>query len=70
MSVTSLPVRAVLFDLDGTLGVEAAVAAGMRACGVTTGEPAEALLSAGALAEIPDFSSLPNELRALFPFSI
>lgn len=58
--------RAVLVFEDAHLGVTAAVAAGMFACGVTTGEPAEVLTAAGAMATAPDLAALPDALRALW----
>lgn len=58
--------RAVLVFEDAHLGVQAAVAAGMRACGVTTGEPAAVLTAAGAMATSPDLHDLPDALRALW----
>ncbi len=58
--------RAVLVFEDAHLGVTAAVAAGMIACGVTTGEPGEVLTAAGAMATAPDLHSLPDALRAMW----
>lgn len=57
---------AVLVFEDAHLGVVAARAAGMRACGVTTTEPAAVLLDAGAMATAPDLAALPDAVRALW----
>jgi beta-phosphoglucomutase len=57
---------AVLVFEDAHLGVQAAVAAGMLACGVTTGEPAAVLTAAGAMATAPDLDALPAAIRALW----
>ncbi len=57
---------AVLVFEDAALGVEAARAAGMTVCGLTTGEPADVLLRAGAIAVAPDFVSLPSSVTALW----
>ncbi len=56
----------VLVFEDAHLGVVAARAAGMRACGVTTTEPAAVLLEAGAMATAPDLAALPDAVRALW----
>ena len=58
--------REVLVFEDAHLGVQAAVAAGMLACGVTTGEPSEVLTAAGAMTTAPDLEALPEVLRALW----
>lgn len=47
---------------DAVLGVQAARAADMVVCGVTTGESTEALLAAGAHFAIRDFSEVPEPL--------
>ena len=57
---------AVLVFEDAHLGVQAAVAAGMIVCGVTTGEPAAVLAAAGAMATAPDLAGIPDALRALW----
>ncbi len=57
---------AVLVFEDAHLGVQAAVAAGMIACGVTTGEPAAVLAAAGAMTTAPDLAGIPEALRALW----
>lgn len=51
---------------DARLGVEAARAAGMRVAGITTGEPAQALLEAGALATSSSFLDLSDRVLSLF----
>jgi beta-phosphoglucomutase len=58
------PRHALVFE-DAVSGVQAGIAAGMRVCGVTTGEPAAKLTAAGALAAIPDFLGVPAALTAL-----
>lgn len=55
--------RATLVFEDAVLGVQAGRAAGMSVCGVTTSEPGEILLDAGAEHTIADFTTLPSELR-------
>ncbi len=59
------PAEVLVFE-DAHLGVQAAVAAGMRACGVTTGESADVLTGAGAMAAAPDLDVLPDAVRALW----
>ena len=59
------PAHTLVFE-DAIAGVQAGLAAGMRVCGITTSEPAEKLLAAGALAAIPDFHAVPSSLRSLF----
>ena len=58
------PAHTLVFE-DAISGVQAGIAAGMRVCGITTSEPAEKLIAAGALAAIPDFRALPAELTDL-----
>ena len=55
------PSGTLVFE-DAVLGVQAGRAAGMRVCGVTTGEPAEVLLAAGAHFTVRDFTELPATL--------
>jgi beta-phosphoglucomutase len=50
---------------DARLGVQAARAAGMRVCGITSGEPSAVLLAAGALATSASFLDLSPEIRTL-----
>lgn len=57
------PSTTLVFE-DAVLGVQAGRAAGMMVCGVTTSEPAEALLAAGAHFAIRDFTEL-SDLTAL-----
>lgn len=59
------PASVLVFE-DAHLGVQAAVAAGMRACGVTTGEGDDVLRAAGAMATAPDLAALPDAVRALW----
>ncbi len=59
------PSEALVFE-DAHLGVTAARAAGMRAVGITTTEPADVLREAGAMACAPDLASLPAEVTALW----
>jgi len=47
---------------DAVLGVQAGRAAGMMVCGVTTSEPSEVLLAAGARFTVPHFTELPQPL--------
>ena len=55
------PNAALVFE-DAVLGVQAARAAGMAICGVTTSEPSEPLLAAGADWTVRDFTELPEPL--------
>jgi len=55
--------RATLVFEDAVLGVQAGIAAGMSVCGVTTAEPSDVLLGAGAQHTVRDFTELPAELR-------
>jgi beta-phosphoglucomutase len=52
------PGRCVAFE-DAANGVQAARAAGMEVVGIATGEPASALLDAGARFAAPDYATLP-----------
>lgn len=54
--------KATLVFEDAVLGVQAGRAAGMTVCGVTTSEPSEVLLAAGAHFTIRDFTELPEPL--------
>jgi len=55
------PSDTLVFE-DAVLGVQAGRAAGMSVCGVTTSEPADVLLAAGAEFTIRDFTELPESL--------
>lgn len=55
------PSTTLVFE-DAVLGVQAGRAAGMAVGGVTTGEPADVLLAAGAHFAIRDFTELPPAL--------
>jgi cytidine deaminase len=49
---------------DARNGVRAGRAAGCAVLGITSSQPAEALLGEGAFAVAPDFTALPAEVRA------
>ncbi|HEU5073626.1 MAG TPA: HAD family phosphatase, partial [Polyangiaceae bacterium] len=55
------PSATLVFE-DAVLGVQAGRAAGMKVCGVTTSEPSEVLLAAGAHFTVRDFTELPQPL--------
>lgn len=54
--------RSTLVFEDAVLGVQAGRAAGSPVCGVTTSEPADVLLAAGAEHTVRDFTNLPEQL--------
>lgn len=60
------PADCLAFE-DAANGVRAAVSAGMLVGAVTTNNPAEALLGAGAAFAIADFTRLPPEIDARLP---
>ena len=60
------PAACLAFE-DAANGVRAAVSAGMLVGAVTTNNPAEALLAAGATFAIADFTMLPPEIDARLP---
>lgn len=57
------PGSTLVFE-DAVLGVQAGRAAGMMVCGVTTSEPSEVLLAAGAHFTVRDFTDVPETLFA------
>jgi HAD superfamily hydrolase (TIGR01509 family) len=54
------PSTILVFE-DAVLGVQAGRAAGMKVCGVTTSEPSDVLLAAGAHFTIRDFTEVPQK---------
>ena len=59
-----LPASRCLVVEDAPNGVRAGRAAGCAVLGITSSQPAEALLEEGAFAVAPDFTALPAEVRA------
>jgi beta-phosphoglucomutase-like phosphatase (HAD superfamily) len=59
-----VPAASCLVVEDAVAGVEAALAAGCRAMGLTTAFPAEVLQQAGADWTATDLSSVPGEALA------
>lgn len=59
-----LPAPRCLVVEDARNGVRAGRAAGCPVLGITSSQPAEALLEEGAFAVAPDFTALPAEVRA------
>lgn len=58
--------RVLVFE-DARSGVQAARAAGMYACGITTSEPSAALMAEGAQGTASDFTKLPVDIASLLP---
>jgi beta-phosphoglucomutase len=59
-----LPASRCLVVEDARNGVKAGRAAGCAVLGITSSQPASALLGEGAMAVAPDFTAVPPELRA------
>jgi beta-phosphoglucomutase len=59
-----MPPERCLVVEDARNGVLAGRAAGSAVLGITSSQPADVLLAAGALAVAPDFTELPGEVRA------
>ena len=59
-----LPASRCLVVEDAPNGVRAGRAAGCAVLGITSSQPAEALLGVGAFAVAPDFTAVPAEVRA------